>query len=115
MSRRRWFRWYVVGGVVLALAVLAGCGSAVSTGAPSAASGQSANASDGQSANAPAATAATGKASTPGPQYLIKALSVSMTFSDTRKIAADLQSWIATTDPRATSAGVTYRQLDSNN
>lgn len=114
MSRWRWARWYIAAGLMLALAVLAGCGAASTSNGSIAAPGLPSKASDGQAIYAPAATAGTGQASTPGPQYLIKTLTVSMTFSDTRKVATDLQNWIATTDPRSTSAGVTYQQQDTN-
>ncbi|HKW22907.1 MAG TPA: hypothetical protein VJO13_16090, partial [Ktedonobacterales bacterium] len=47
-------------------------------------------------------------------QYLIKTLSISMTFSDTRATATDLQQWVAATDPRSSSAGVTYQEQATN-
>ncbi|GHO83671.1 DUF4349 domain-containing protein [Dictyobacter formicarum] len=46
-----------------------------------------------------------------GPQYLIKTLNVTMQVKDTRKVASDIQSWIATTDPRSSSAGADYTQV----
>ncbi len=49
-----------------------------------------------------------------GPQYLIKALQVNMLVKDTRQVASDLQSWIATTDPRSSSAGIDYEQTYDN-
>jgi hypothetical protein len=49
-----------------------------------------------------------------GPQYLIKSLQVNMLVKDTRQVASDLQSWIATTDPRSTSAGIDYEQTYDN-
>ncbi|HEU4783000.1 MAG TPA: DUF4349 domain-containing protein, partial [Ktedonobacterales bacterium] len=115
MSRRRWTRWGIGAGVVsalIALTVLAGCGSSMSNGP--AAAGLPSNSSAGQSVYGPAATAGSGQSNTSGPQYLIKTLSVSMTFSDTRAIAADLQRWVAATDPRSSSAGVTYQEQSSN-
>lgn len=116
MNRRRWARWYVIAGMALALAILAGCGSsaASTSNGPVAAPGRPANSSGGQSSYGPAATAAPGQPKNTGPQYLIKALSVSMVFSDTRKTATDLQTWITTTDPRATSAGIDYQQVDTS-
>lgn len=118
MVRQRWSRWCVVTGMVLALIVLAGCGSSIagttSSGSNSTGSNRSTNSSGGQNAYGPAATASTGQSSTPGPQYLIKALTVSMLFSDTRKVATDLQTWIASTDPQSTSAGMDYQQIDTN-
>lgn len=118
MSKRRWTRWGIAAGVALALvllAVLAGCGASnsnASTAGPN--TGVPSNSSTDQSIYGPAATAGTGQSSTSGQQYLIKALSVSMTFSDTRAIATDLQQWIATTDPHSSSAGVTYQEQATN-
>jgi opacity protein-like surface antigen len=101
--------------VILAL-LLAACGgatttgnSAVQTSAPAPQSGSSsshdANSSSGQS---------TKSTSSFGPQYLIKSLQVNMLVKDTRQVASDLQSWIATTDPRSTSAGINYEQTYDN-
>jgi Domain of unknown function (DUF4349) len=115
MSRRRGTQWGIGAGVVSALVVLtvlAGCGSSMSNGP--AAAGLPSNSSTDQSVYGPAATAGTGQSSTPGPQYLIKTLAVSMTFSDTRTTATDLQHWIAATDPRSSSAGVTYQEQSTN-
>ena len=115
---RSWrMHWYVVVGMLLALAVLAGCGA--STGAYSAAGpAHSANGpggtTTGQTQFGSAATPGAGQSNDKGPQYLIKALSVSMTFSDTRKIASNLQTWMATTDPDSTSAGSDYQQIGDN-
>ncbi len=47
-------------------------------------------------------------------QYLIKTLKVSMSVKDTNKVAAALQTWIATTDTSSSSAGVTYDQVGNN-
>ncbi len=49
-----------------------------------------------------------------GPQYLIKSLQVNMLVKDTRQTASGLQSWIATTDPRSSSAGIDYEQVYDN-
>jgi hypothetical protein len=37
-----------------------------------------------------------------------------MAVKDTRQVASDLQSWIDTTDPRASSAGINYEQVGNN-
>jgi hypothetical protein len=37
-----------------------------------------------------------------------------MQVKDTRQVASELQSWIATTDPRSTSAGINYEQTGDN-
>jgi hypothetical protein len=47
-------------------------------------------------------------------QYLVKSLAVNMAVKDTRQVASELQSWIATTDPRASSAGINYEQVGDN-
>ena len=47
-------------------------------------------------------------------QYLIKSLNVTMAVKDTRQIAAQIQSWISTTDPHSTSAGASYQETDNN-
>ncbi|HKT37687.1 MAG TPA: DUF4349 domain-containing protein [Ktedonobacterales bacterium] len=120
MSRRQWTRWGIGAGIASALvllAVLAGCGSSAastSTTNGPASAGLPSNSSTDHSVYGPAATAGTGQPSISGPQYLIKALSVSMTFSDTRATATDLQQWIATTDPHSSSAGVTYDEQATN-
>src|SRR2546429_2704909 len=90
--------------------------------------GASSSESSGASVNAPAHKVAntssqgtssssgqTSKSSTSfGPQYLIKSLQVNMLVKDTRQVASDLQSWIATKDPRSTSAGIDYEQTYGN-
>ena len=87
--------------------------------------GASSSESSGASVNAPshqvASTSSQGSSSSSGqtsksstsfrPQYLIKSLQVNMLVKDTRQVARDLQSWIATTDPRSTSAGIDYEQI----
>jgi hypothetical protein len=47
-------------------------------------------------------------------QYLIKTLKVSMSVKDTRTAADEIQTWIGTTDPRSSSAGVDYEQAGNN-
>jgi hypothetical protein len=66
---------------------------------------QKTNSSTGQSTNSSTSF---------GPQYLIKSLQVNMLVKDTRQVASDLQSWIATADPRSTSAGIDYEQVGDN-
>ena len=111
----------VIGGSLGMLAILAlllvACGGSAST-----------SGSAGLSVNAPvhqvASTSSQGSSSfsgqntksttSYGPQYLIKSLQVNMLVKDTRQVASDLQSWIATTDPRSTSAGIDYEQTYDN-
>ena len=56
----------------------------------------------------------TGSATPTGPQYLVKSLAVTMTVKDPRQTAAALQTWVMTTDARATSAGLNYQQIGTN-
>lgn len=86
-------------GVLLLLGIVsAGCGGAGVAG-PS----HSAASNQGGGASSPGATT---------PQYLIKSLAVDMQVKDTRRVAIDLQNWVATTDPRSTTAGIDYEQTD---
>jgi hypothetical protein len=109
-------------GVVLlaALLLLAGCGGG-STAISGSASSNAGNAQTSDSSAAPAsggqqsAQSSTGKsASVDSQQYLIKTLKISMQVNDPRSAADDLQSWIATNDPRSTSAGADYEQYGSS-
>lgn len=106
----------VFGGLLAILVLLlAACGGSSATSAgnaefstarqPVSSSSQGSTTSSGQNT----------KSSTPfGPQYLIKSLQVNMQVKDTRQVASDLRSWIATTDPRSTSAGIAYEQTYDN-
>lgn len=104
--------------IILAL-ILAACGGASST-ATSGSSGQAVMAPMHQpviasSKNSSSVSGVNTKSSTPiGQQYLIKSLQVNMLVKDTRQTARDLQSWITTTDPRSTSAGIDYEQTYDN-
>ena len=101
--------------VILALLLVA-CGGASSSGSSS----LSTNAPARQVASTSSQASSTssgqnGKSATSfGPQYLIKSLQVNMLVKDTRQVARDLQSWIATADPRSTSAGIDYEQTYDN-
>jgi hypothetical protein len=102
--------------VILAV-LLAGCAGS-STAGTNAGSGPVTTAGQ-QQGNAPSqgsGSSSTGNTSSGsyGPQYLIKSLAVNMAVKDTRQVASDLQSWIATTDPRASSAGIDYQQVGDN-
>ena len=106
-------------GMLLVVALLlAACGgsSATSSGTaelstnaparqPVSSSGQGSSTSSGQD---------TKSSTSVGPQYLIKSLQVNMLVKDTRQTASELQSWIATTDPRSSSAGIDYEQMYDN-
>jgi hypothetical protein len=102
--------------IILAL-LLAACGGSTSSSGSSvvptnASVNQSGNTSSQSSSSSSGQTT---KSSTSfGPQYLIKSLQVNMLVKDTRHVASDLQSWITTTDPRSTSAGIDYEQTYGN-
>ena len=112
--KKRGYRFAILIGILVIFAVLiAACagstgGSAsISTNAPSAAGSSSqGSASSGSQQNNSSADS--------GPPYLIKSLQVDMAVKDTRSVAADLQAWINTTDPRSSSMGIDYTQTDNN-
>lgn len=112
-SRKR-FAVVLIGFVTLAV-LLVGC-----AGAASSTNGAAqVNAPGHQMGNGSAqatSTSSNGNSSSGSnqPQYLIKSLSVNMAVKDTRQVAGDLQSWITTTDPRASSAGIDYEQVGDN-
>jgi hypothetical protein len=110
---------FSTGLIILALLVAA-CGGATTTAtgsSPSAAipgpAQHSANAN--KSAHQPGAPTTGKSGTTPSAaQYLIKSLAVNMEVKDTRRVAADLQGWISTTDPGSSSAGIDYEQVGDN-
>ena len=107
----------VFGGMLVILAfLLAACGggsSSTTTEAPGLAPAQQSGNTSTQASGS--SSGQNVKPSTSfGPQYLIKSLQVNMLVKDTRQVASDLQSWIATTDPRSTSAGIDYEQTYDN-
>lgn len=115
------WRMFWLGSILPLLAILVACGGGQSAGSAStetAASG-SRNAA-AQPASAPltsnnkAQTQQGKSANFIGPQYLIKTLKVTMEVNNTRQVANDLQSWVSSTDPRATSAGMDYEQAGNN-
>ena len=107
----------VFGGMLVILAfLLAACGggsSSTTTEAPGLAPAQQSGNTSSQGSGS--SSGQNTKSTTSfGPQYLIKSLQVNMLVKDTRLVASDLQSWIATTDPRSTSAGIDYEQTYGN-
>lgn len=100
--------------VILALLLVACGGAETTTGAAApVASGRQSGNSSSQSSNS--SSGQTGKSlAFFGSQYLIKSLQVNMQVKDTRQVTSDLQSWIATTDPRSSSAGINYEQTGDN-
>ncbi|MBV9228525.1 MAG: DUF4349 domain-containing protein [Chloroflexi bacterium] len=118
----RW-RALILGSIMMLPLLLSACGGAnpastAATGASSAVgssmnsstSGGSASSTDQQAKMAPNKQ----QAGPNGPQYLIKSLNVTMEVADTRKAADNLQTWISTTDPHATSAGTSYQLVGDN-
>lgn len=92
-------------GILLLIGIAgAACGPATSTEASSAAPNSS-GAKGGASASGGAAGQYQG-------QYQIKSLAVDMQVKDTRQVASDLESWVATTDTRSQTAGIDYEQVD---
>lgn len=107
-------------GILFILALfLAACGAGTSTSSSSGVAA-SANAPVQQSGSSSSqgSTSSSSKGSSSsasyGPQYLIKSLQVNMQVRDTRRVASDLQSWISTTDPNSSSAGMDYEQTGDN-
>jgi hypothetical protein len=124
LVKKNGFKWYrnrvflggSLGMLIILSVLLAACGGASSNGS----SGLAVNTTEHQVASTSSqgsgsSTGQTTKSSTSfGPQYLIKSLQVNMLVKDTRRVASDLQSWIETTDPRSTSAGIDYEQTYDN-
>jgi Domain of unknown function (DUF4349) len=100
--------------VILALLLAACGGSATSGNSAAPVSNQSQSSSSSSQGSTSSSGQSTKSASSFGPQYLIKSLQVNMLVKDTRQVASELQSWIATTDPRSTSAGINYEQTYDN-
>ena len=118
-KKKQYTLW--LGSFVFFVLVLAGCAgsgaSTITTNAPSSNSMQHSSLSAGSSSSTNGANQSQSqKTSTSdiGPQYLIKTLNVDMQVKDTRKVAASIQAWITTTDPRATSSGTNYTQAGNN-
>src|SRR5690348_5958196 len=111
--RNRLFFGGSLGMLIIMVLLLAACGGSSST-STSAGSGLAVNAPVHQvnSTSSQGSSSSSGKntksSTSIGPQYLIKSLQVNMLVNDTRQAASDLQSWISTTDPRSTSAGIDY-------
>jgi hypothetical protein len=119
--RKKAYRFSFLIGICITVAVLlAACaGGGASTAGTTSAGSSSINA-PGQSAHS-ALTSSTSSPNQPnkssadfGPLYLIKSLQVDMAVKDTQKVAADLQAWISTTDPRSSSVAIDYSQASDN-
>ena len=102
----------IICGLCLGALLLVGCGSgAVTSGT---------QASSNAVAQAPASLASgsstqknsqSSNATQYGPQYLEKNLQVSIEVKDPRQTASDLQQWVSASDPQATSDGVNYQNV----
>lgn len=104
----------VLTGLGIIVFVLAGCGAG---GTPTAAS----NSAPVMSGNVPAQSQRSNLSSsnssskaTYGPQYLQKSLRVSMEVRDTRQAAGEIQQWLSSSDPQATSGGTDYESVGDN-
>jgi Domain of unknown function (DUF4349) len=115
---RRTLRSLAAGlGLCLAVALLAGCGSATNASLGSqhsAAPGQSVS-SGGTSSNTSGGstntTSATPGSQNSGPPYLVKSLQVTIEEKDTRAAAATILSWIMATDSKSTTMGQQYTDI----
>jgi len=116
---------FSTGLIILALLVAACGGASTGTTTSSASNAPIAGPAQHSVANTPAnvnssaslpGTPTTSKSGTTpsAAQYLIKSLAVNMEVKDTRRVAADLQGWISTTDPGSSSAGIDYEQVGDN-
>jgi len=107
-------------GILFILALfLAACGAGTSTSSSSgvAASANAPVQQSGSSSSQGSSSSSSKRSSSSasyGPQYLIKSLQVNMQVRDTRQVASNLQSWISTTDPNSSSAGMDYEQTGDN-
>ena len=104
--------------LLVGMGLLAGCGasagSAGSSAAPNRQAGTGLPVNGSNTSTASGAGVPGQPSSQPIAQYLIKSLSVSMIVPDTRITAGDLQSWIASADPKSQSAGASYTQDGSS-
>ncbi len=104
----------LLGSLMLLVILLAACGGATAGTASPGGAINSAASGNGGSSSQPAGQQKNLDLASIGPLYLIKALKVNMEVKDTWQVATDLQSWISTTDPRSTSAGIDYEQVGNN-
>ena len=116
ISKRRDRLAILFSGFVILAVLLAGCGGASTSGNAGSASANAPSHPAASSSSQVSGSSSNGKSSsgTYQPQYLIKSLAVNMAVKDTRQVASDLQSWIAKTDPGASSAGIDYEQVGDN-
>ncbi len=94
--------------------LLAACGSAATTNSGVAMPMASNHSSAPSSSNGSTSTGQGSKSAQYGPQYLQKSLQVTMEVQDANQAASDLQQWIGSADPQATSDGTDYQEVGSN-
>jgi len=108
MKTHHWSTFFLLSLSILALLVTA-CGAASTAGsgssAPAVMNPGQPNASTQNNNKSSALT---------GALYLIKSLNITMEMKDTQQAAADLQSWISSTDPLATADNINYQQAGNN-
>ena len=118
LYRNRLFFGGSLGMLLVVALLLVACGGTSSTSAGTADYSTNAPARQPVSSSAQGSSSSSGQSTKSsasfGPQYLVKSLQVNMLVKDTRKTASELQSWIATTDPRSSSAGINYQQMYDN-
>src|SRR5215472_12768690 len=118
-KKRDHLAFFLTGLIILALLVAACGGASTGTTTSSASNapiaGPAQHSANVNNSSAVSSTPTTGKSGTPSAaQYLIKSLAVNMQVKDTRRVAADLQGWISTTDPGSSSVGIDYEQVGDN-
>jgi hypothetical protein len=116
ISKRRFRLAILFTGFVVLVVLLAGCaGSATSSAGTNSGSVNAPAHQPASSSSQGSGSSSNGKSSgSYQSQYLVKSLAVNMAVKDTRQVASELQSWIAKTDPRASSAGIDYEQVGDN-
>jgi Domain of unknown function (DUF4349) len=94
---------------LVAMLVLAGCGSASSGAAsPLAPQSHAVSSGSGSTSNTTAGGSTSGSQNNGGPPYLVKSLQVSLQVKDTRATAGTILAWIVATDPKSTTMGQQY-------
>ena len=104
-----WKRSLFATALLFSLLFIIGCGGVSGSSAGNTSTTRSAN-TNSAAGGAPVSPRSKNLTDPGVPQYLIKTLKVGMGVKDTTKVADILQAWIAATDIRSSSAGITYDQ-----
>ncbi len=104
----------IASGLIIVALLVAACGGSSTSGAASVPAPSNPSAHPPAAGQGGTSSGVSQGTSGTGSPYLIKALAVNMSVKDTRQVASDLQTWISTTDPRSSSAGVDFEQVDNN-